>query len=201
MHVKRPEGPALSGQRPPLPARAMSAQVKLASPVYPVYPVRRADRGPAPITRLIHLPPPAVPLPDPGPRSYTIVIAHHVICCPGSAARAATGHYRPAQSWPAAPVPSSRLGDVALRRPTRPAPGPGVPRGYHPRIPSLIQSGRSRARYRPGPQCAAPAIKDSAKHLQARPAARLKPRPPPVRASSSRHYAGDRKSDHCTTAA
>ena len=56
----------------------MSAQVKLASPVYPVYPVRRADRGPAPITRLIHLPPPAVPLPDPGPRSYTILIAHHV---------------------------------------------------------------------------------------------------------------------------
>ena len=69
MHAKRPEGPALSGQRPPLPARAMSAQVKLASPVYPVYPVRRADRGPAPITRLIHLPPPAVPSPDPGPRS------------------------------------------------------------------------------------------------------------------------------------
>jgi hypothetical protein len=81
------------------------------------------------------------------------------------------------------------------------APGPGVPRGYHPRVPSLIQSGRSRARYRPGPQCAAPAIKDSAKHLQARPAARLKPRPPPVRASSSRHYAGDRRSDHCTPAA
>ena len=61
------------------------------------------------------------------PRSYTIVIAHHVICCPGSAAHAATGHYRPAQSWPAAPVPSSRLGDVALRRPARPAPG----RAYH----------------------------------------------------------------------
>ena len=38
----------------------MSAQVKLASPVYPVYSVRRADRGPAPITRLIHLPSPAL---------------------------------------------------------------------------------------------------------------------------------------------
>jgi hypothetical protein len=52
MHAQRPEGPALSGQRPPLPARAISAQVKLANPVYPV---RRADRGPAPITRLSHL--------------------------------------------------------------------------------------------------------------------------------------------------
>jgi hypothetical protein len=85
---------------------------------------------------------------------------HHIDCSPRQSAvparpLTATGHYRPAQSWPAAPVPSSRLGDVALRRPTRPAPGPGVPRGYHPRIPSLIQSGRSRARYRPGPQCAA----------------------------------------------
>jgi hypothetical protein len=52
MRAKRPERPALSGQRPPLLARAMRAQVKLA---YPVYPVRRADRGPAPITCLIHL--------------------------------------------------------------------------------------------------------------------------------------------------
>jgi hypothetical protein len=82
---------------------------------------------------------------------------HHIDCSPrqsglpASAAHAATGHYRPAQSWPAAPVPSSRLGDAALRRPTRPAPGPDVPRGYHPRVPSLIQSGRSPARYRPGP--------------------------------------------------
>jgi hypothetical protein len=52
MHAKRPERPALSGQRPPLSARAMRAQIKLA---HPVYSVRRADRGPAPITRLIHL--------------------------------------------------------------------------------------------------------------------------------------------------
>ena len=56
MHAKRPEGPALSRQRPPMPARAMPAQVKLA---HPVYAVPRADRGPTPITGLIHLPPPA----------------------------------------------------------------------------------------------------------------------------------------------
>jgi hypothetical protein len=52
IRAKRPERPALSGQRPSLPARAMRAQVKLA---HPVYSVRRADRGPAPITRLTHL--------------------------------------------------------------------------------------------------------------------------------------------------
>jgi hypothetical protein len=52
MRAKRPERPALSGQRPPLLARAMRAQVKFA---HPVYSVRRADRGSAPITRLIHL--------------------------------------------------------------------------------------------------------------------------------------------------
>ena len=179
MHAKRPEGPALSGQRPPLPARAMSAQVKLASPVHPVYPVRRADRGPAPITRLIHLPPPAVPLPDPGLRSYTILIATTSICSPGSAAHAATGHYRPARSWPAAAVPSSRLGDVALRRPTRPAPGAG----RTTRVPSACPlTGTERPRscqIQDGSPMPRPASKDSAKHLQARPAARLKPRPHP----------------------
>ena len=53
--AKRPEGPALSRQRPPVPARARPAQVQLASPVDPVYPVPCADRGPAPVTRLIHL--------------------------------------------------------------------------------------------------------------------------------------------------
>jgi AcrR family transcriptional regulator len=56
VHAEGPEGPALSGQRPPLPARPLSAQVQLANPVYLV---RRADRGSAPITRLIHLPPPS----------------------------------------------------------------------------------------------------------------------------------------------
>jgi hypothetical protein len=53
MHAKWPEGPTLGGQRPPALARAASAEVKLTNPVYPV---RRADRGSAPITRLIHLP-------------------------------------------------------------------------------------------------------------------------------------------------
>jgi hypothetical protein len=77
MHAKRPEGPALSGQRPPLPARAMPAQVKLASPVDPVYPVRRAGRGPAPITCLIHLPPPAVRC-RVQVRQLHILITHHV---------------------------------------------------------------------------------------------------------------------------
>lgn len=103
MHAKRPEGPALSAQRPPLPARAMPAQVKLASPVDPVYPVRRADRGPAPITCLIHLPPPAVRC-RVQVRQLHILITHHVDLVSRPAVRAATGHHRPAQSWPAAPV-------------------------------------------------------------------------------------------------
>jgi hypothetical protein len=55
MHAKRPDGPALSGERRPLLARAVSAQVKLADPDHAV---RRPDRGSAPITRLVHLPPP-----------------------------------------------------------------------------------------------------------------------------------------------
>jgi len=59
-----PEGPALRGQRPPMPARALSAQVQLA---HPVDPVRRAGRGSARITRLVHLPPPSGP-PGPGAR-------------------------------------------------------------------------------------------------------------------------------------
>jgi len=157
MHAQRPEGPALSGQRPPLPARAMSAQVKLAGPAYPAYPVRRADRGPAPITRLIHLPPPAGPLPDPGPRSYTPLSAHPVNLL--SRLGRSCGHRAPT-ARPRAGLrrrpPSSRLGDTAFRRPTRPGPGPGIAT----RVPSacppqLIQSGRSPARYMPGPRCAA----------------------------------------------
>src|SRR5689334_18447667 len=58
MHAKRPEDPAPDGQRPPQPARALPAQVELAGPFYPVL---RADRRPAPITRLGHLAPPAGP--------------------------------------------------------------------------------------------------------------------------------------------
>ena len=73
MHTKRPEGPALSRQCPPVPG-AVPAQVQLASPVYPVDPVPCADRRPAPITRLIHLPPPAGPPPGPCPAA-TILTA------------------------------------------------------------------------------------------------------------------------------
>lgn len=58
MEAKGPEGPALSRQRPPVLACAASAQIKLADPVDSV---RRADCGPAPITRLVHLLPPASP--------------------------------------------------------------------------------------------------------------------------------------------
>jgi len=52
MRAKGPDGPALGGQRRPFLARAVSAQVKLASPQHPV---RRAGRGSAPITCLVHL--------------------------------------------------------------------------------------------------------------------------------------------------
>lgn len=103
MHAKRPEGPALSGQRPPLPARATPAQVKLASPVDPVYPVHRADRGPAPITCLIHLPPPAVRC-RVQVRQLHILITHHVNLVSRPGRSCGHRHHRPAQSWPAAPV-------------------------------------------------------------------------------------------------
>jgi hypothetical protein len=49
--AQRPEGPAPSRQRLPVPVRAMSAQVKLAVTVCSV---RRGDRGSAPVTCLIH---------------------------------------------------------------------------------------------------------------------------------------------------
>lgn len=155
MHAKRPEGPALSGQRPPLPAPAMPAQVKLASPVDPVYPVRRADRGPAPITCLIHLPPPAVRCRAQVRQLHTL-ITHHVNLVPGPAVRAATGYHRPAQSWPAAPVAIIAPGP----RSALVADSAGSRAGHATRVPSvcpppLIQSRRSPARYRPGPPCAA----------------------------------------------
>jgi len=152
MHAKRPEGPALSGQRPPLPARAMPAQVKPASPVDPIYPVRRADRGPAPITCLIHLPPPAVRC-RVQVRQLHLLITHHVNLVPGPAVRAATGYHRPAQSWPAAPVAIIAPGPQS-------APAADSRARHTTRVPSacpspLIQSRRSPARYRPGPRCAA----------------------------------------------
>jgi hypothetical protein len=151
MNAKRPEGPALSGQRPPLPARAMSAQVKLTSPVYPVYSVHRADRGPAPITRLIHLLPPAVCCRVQVPQLHHIDCSH-VNLLPGSAARAGTGHHRPAQSGSAAPVAIIAPG----RRSAPTADSAGSRAGRTTRVPSacpppLIQSGHRPARYRPGP--------------------------------------------------
>jgi hypothetical protein len=83
MHTERPEGPALSRQRPPVLARAASAQVKLADPVYPV---PRAGRGPAPITCLVHPLPPAGPLPGPGTQSaalYRLLTTSHLLPRPG----------------------------------------------------------------------------------------------------------------------
>jgi hypothetical protein len=152
MYAKRPEGPALSGQRPPLPARAMSAQVKLADPVYPIYLVRRADRGPTPITRLVHLPPPVAPLQDPDSRSYTILIAHHVNLLsrlgrpcghqappPGPELVCGAGRYHRTgrRSAPATDSAGSRAGRTHA--------------GTTRVSPSLIQSGRPPARYRPCP--------------------------------------------------
>ena len=76
VHAQRPEGPALRGQRRPMPARAPSAQVQLA---HPVDPVCRAGRGSAPITRLIHLRPPFRSAAGPRcPGPLPVVIARHV---------------------------------------------------------------------------------------------------------------------------
>jgi hypothetical protein len=168
MHAKRPEGPALSGQRPPLPPRAMSAQVKLASPVYPVYPVRRADRGAAPITRLIHLPHlPSVA----GSRSAQL---HHIDRSPRQSGFPAWPRVRPSR----APSPGPELVCGAGRHHRAWAtersgsrlgrlPGRAHHAGTIRVSPPLIQSRRSPARYKPVPD-ARPAIKDSAKRFQAR---------------------------------
>ena len=178
MHAKRPEGPALSGQRPPLPTRAMSAQVKLASPVHPVYSVRRADRGPAPITCLIHLSPPAVRCRvqvrqlhhiDYSPRQLGFP-ARPFVRPPGTTARPRVGLRRRS--------PSSRLGDVALRRPTRPTPGPGVPREYHPRVPSIDTEPPLPREIQAGSPMCGPRSKTARDTFQARPACPIEPRPP-----------------------
>jgi hypothetical protein len=187
MQAKRPKGPALSGQRPPLPARAMPAQVKLASPADPVYPIRRTGLGPAPITCLIHLPPPAVCC-RVQVRQLHILITHHVIRFPGPAVRAATGYHRPAQSWPAAPVAIIAPGPRSI-----PAADSADSRaGHTTRIPSacpppLIQSRRSPTRYRPGPRCAARDQRHRENTSKRTLPGRLNPDLPPGQASSSRH--------------
>ena len=164
LHAKRPESPALSGQRPPLPARAMSAQVKLANPVYPV---RRADRGPAPITRLIHPPPPAGPLPGPGawPAAlYGFLTTSHLLPGPaaiaaiGTTARSRAGSHGAGhrhRAW-AATRSDGRLSRSGAGRTTR-APA-ASPHQYRAAAPP--------ARYRPGPD-ARPASKDGRNHFQA----------------------------------
>jgi hypothetical protein len=134
MHAKRPEDPAPDGQRPPQPARALPAQVKLAGPFYPV---RRADRRPAPITRLSHLAPPA------GPRARPLLqldCSPLHICLPGPAAGAATGHRAPSPG----PEPDHAGPVIAVAPGRRSAPhcrpGPfqqhrDVPRSHHQPVP------------------------------------------------------------------
>jgi hypothetical protein len=88
MHAKRPEDPALSGQRPPVPARAVFAQVELANPVGSV---RSADRGSASITRLIHQPPPAGSPPGPGLPPRHVDCSPRQICSSGPGPGRTTG--------------------------------------------------------------------------------------------------------------
>jgi hypothetical protein len=164
MHAKRPEDPAPNGQRPPQPARALPAQIKLASPCYPV---RRADRRPAPITRLSHLAPPV----GPGTRPlFQLDCPPLHICLPGPAAGAATGHRAPSpgpEPGHAAPVIAAAPG----RRSAPQLPGPlqqdrGVPRGHHQPVPlHQYRATAPPARYRTVPE-SRPGAEDS-KHLQA----------------------------------
>jgi hypothetical protein len=68
---------------------------------HPVDPVRRAGRGSAPITRLVHLPPPSGPPAQVPSPLHGIDCSPPHICCPGSAV------------W----------------RPSAPPPGPELPQG------------------------------------------------------------------------
>jgi len=182
MHAKRPEDPAPDGQRPPQPARALPAQVKLAGPFYPV---RRADRRPAPITRLSHLAPPA----DPGAARCSSLTAHHftsafpvrpLVRPPATGHRAPAIGHRPSGTVTRPGTGSRRAGDRrrawAAQRSQLPArPAPGGPRRT-PRPPSAsppppVQSHRTPARYRTVPE-SRPGTEDS-KYLQARQRTRL----------------------------
>jgi len=147
MHAKRTEDPAPDGQRPPQPARALPAQVKLAGPFYPV---RRTDRRPAPITRLSHLAPPA----GPGARPLLQLDCSPLhICLPGPAAGAATGHRHPARNritpagdrrraWAAqrSPLPARPVPAAPRRTPQPPSASPPTPVQSH-RTPCQIQDG------------------------------------------------------------
>src|SRR5690242_16667256 len=149
MHAKRPEGPALSGQRPPVLARAASAQVKLTNPVDSV---RCADRGPAPITCLVHLLPPAGSAAGPRcPVRDPVLVAHHFTSA--SLARPVSGHWhhRPDQSrFAQRRSPSWRLRDT-LRRPAQPAQGAGPATKARP-APYQYRAAAPLPRYRRPPQ-------------------------------------------------
>jgi len=160
MHAKRPEDPAPDGQRPPQPARALPAQVKLAGPFYPV---RRTDRRPAPITRLSHLAPPA------GPRARPLLqldCSPLHICLPGPAAGAATGHRAPSPG----PEPDHAGPVIAVAPGRRSAPhcrpGPfqqhrDVPRSHHQPVPlHQYRATAPPARYRTVPE-SRPGTEDS----------------------------------------
>jgi hypothetical protein len=168
MHAKTPEDPAPDGQRPPQPARAPPAQVKLAGPFYPV---RRADRRPAPITRLSHLAPPA----GQGPARCSSLTAHHF-----TSAFPARPLMRPPATVTRPGTGSRRAGDrrrawTAQHSPVPARPAPAAPRRT-PRPPSASPLYQYRAtappaRYRTVPE-SQPGTEGS-KHLQARQRTRL----------------------------
>ena len=184
MHAKRPEDPAPDGQRPPQPARALPAQVKLAGLFYPV---RRADRRPAPITRLSHLAPPA----GPGARPLLQLDCSPLhICLPGPAAGAATGHRAPSPG----PEPDHAAPVIAVapgrRSAPRCRPAPGAPGAYPAATISQSPYTKYRAtappaRYRTVPE-SRPVAEDS-KHLQAPQRTRLNAAIPHPGQPSARH--------------
>jgi hypothetical protein len=171
MHAKTPEDPAPDGQRPPQPARALPAQVKLAGPFYPV---RRADRRPAPVTRLSHLAPPA----GLGARPLLQLDYSPLhICLPGPAADAATGHRAPSTrpgtgSRHAGDRRHGRAAQLPTAGPARSRSTEAYPRGHHQPVPlHQYRATAPPARYRTVPE-SQPGTENS-KHLQARQRTRL----------------------------